>query len=116
MDYLLLYFILNSLIQKRFYFQCHDRTKMQHMYQNILKYVKGDHKCLRCPDLLYNNFEVLCSEIALDKIDLECAATFKAKPTKNYLGFIIYSNAINFDITWLDSSGYIITQWQKSPK
>ena len=69
---------------------------MQHMYQNILKESDDYHKFLRCPDLWDNNFEVLSLEIALDKVDLECAETVKSKPTGNDSGFIPYSNIINF--------------------
>ena len=55
---------------------------MQRLYQNILKEDNGDQKCLMCADLRDNNFGVICSEIALDKVDLECAETFKDKPTR----------------------------------
>ena len=34
-----------------FYFQWPVRTKMQRLYQNILKEGNGDHNFLRCPDL-----------------------------------------------------------------
>ena len=61
---------------------------MKFLYQKILKEGNGDHKYLRCTDLWYNNFEVLRSEIALDKVNLECAETVKYKPTRNYSGFI----------------------------
>ena len=64
-----------------------------------------------CKYLQDNNFEVLVSAIALDKVDLNCAYTFKAKPTRNSSDFITYSNTINFDSKWLEKSGYIITQW-----
>ena len=47
----------------------------------------------------------------MDKIDLECAETVKAKPTVNDSGFIAYSNTINFSSKWLDKSVYLITQW-----
>ena len=40
------------------------------MYQNMFKEVNGDQRYLIFPDLLYNNFEVLGSEIPLDKADL----------------------------------------------
>ena len=52
------------------------------------------------------------SEIALDNVNLECAAIVKAKPTGNDSGFIKYSNTINFNSKWLDKSGYLINQWQ----
>ena len=63
---------------------------MQRMYQNILEEGNGDHKFLRCLDLQDNNFEVLCSEIALDKVDIECEGTVKTKTTVNDSGFITY--------------------------
>ena len=81
------------------------------MYQKILKAVNGDRKVLRCPDLRDNNFEVLCSAITLDKVDLQFAATVKAKPSRNDSGFITYSNTTNVAIKWLDNSGYLVTQW-----
>ena len=40
------------------------------------------------PDLRVNNFEVMPSEIALDKVDIECAGTVKTKPTRNDSVFI----------------------------
>ena len=64
-----------------------------------------------CPNLLDKNFEVLRSEISLDKVDLSCAETVKAKPTGNYSGFIIYSKTIYFYIIWLYNSGCIIDKW-----
>ena len=63
---------------------------MQYVYQKLLKKGNSDHKLLRCPDLRYNNFEVICSVITLNKINLECAETVKAKPTGNDSGFITY--------------------------
>ena len=33
-------------------------------------------------------FEVLCSAVLLDKVDLECSETVKAKPTENDSGYI----------------------------
>ena len=46
----------------------------------------------------------------MDKVDIECVGTVKAKPTGNDSGFITYSNRINFDSKWLDNSGYLITR------
>ena len=71
------------------------------MYQNISKEGNGDQKYLRCPDLQDNKFEVLFSAIALDKITLDCAENVKAKPAGNDLGFITYSNTINFLVNGL---------------
>ena len=34
-----------------FYFQWPDRTKIQRMYQNLLKEINGSQKFLRCPDI-----------------------------------------------------------------
>ena len=76
-----------------------------------MKEDNGDQKYSRCTDLQDNNFEVLCSEISIDKVDLECAETVKSKPTKNDSGFINYSSTIIFSGIWLDNSGYIIIQW-----
>ena len=52
----------------------------------------------------------MSSDIALDKVDLVCAETVKAKPTVNDSGVITYSNTIYFSGIWLDNSGYLITQ------
>ena len=73
------------------YFQWSTRTKMQLLYQSFLKEGNGDQKYLRCPDLQENNFDLLCSSIALDKVNLECSETVKDKSTKNDSGFITYS-------------------------
>ena len=51
---------------------------MQHIYQNSLKEGNGDNKYLWCPDIIYKNFEVLHLGIILDKVEFECAGTFKA--------------------------------------
>ena len=67
-----------ELVTENFYFKWPTRTKMKLMYQNILKEGNGDHKYLRCIDLCYENFEVLCSAITLDKVDLVCAETVKS--------------------------------------
>ena len=75
---------------ENFYLQWPTRTKMQHMYENILKEGNYSHKFSRSPDLQENNFQVLHSEIALDKVDLGCAATVKDKPTGNDSDFITY--------------------------
>ena len=55
-----------------FYFQWPVRTKIERMYQNILKEDNVDHNFLRCSYLQEKNFEVMHSEIVLDKVDLEC--------------------------------------------
>ena len=60
------------------------------MYQNICKEGNGDHKFLRCTNIWDNNFEVLRSEISLDKFNLEYAENVKAKPTGNNSGLITY--------------------------
>ena len=83
------------------------------MYQNLLKEGSGDHKYLSCQDLQELFFEVLRSEIELDKVDLVCAENLKYKPTGNDSVFIDHSNTIDFSGIWLDISGYLITQWRK---
>ena len=55
-----------------FYFKWTARTKIQRMHKKFLKEVNGDHNYLRYTYIRYNNFEVLHSAIALDKIDLGC--------------------------------------------
>ena len=60
------------------------------MYHNLLKEGNGDHKYLRCLDIWDNNFEVLRSEIAFDKVDYERAETVEDKPVGNNSGFITY--------------------------
>ena len=37
-----------ELVPYNLYFQWPDRTKMQHMYQKLLKEGNGDNKYLRC--------------------------------------------------------------------
>ena len=59
-----------EIVSKHFFFQWPARTKILCMYQNMFKEVNGDQRYLIFPDLLYNNFEVLGSEIPLDKADL----------------------------------------------
>ena len=61
-----------DLDPENFYFQWPAGTKIQRLIQNLFKEGNGDHKYLRCPYLRDNNFEVLCSKIALDKVNLEC--------------------------------------------
>ena len=85
-----------ELVQENLYFQWPSRTKIQCMYKRLLKEVNGDHKYLRCTYIQDNNFDLLRSEIALDKFDLECAETVKYKPTVNDSCFITYSNTFNF--------------------
>ena len=68
------------------------------MYQNLFKEGNGDHKFLKCAYLLDNNFDILPLTIALYKAELECTEIVKAKPTRNYSGFITYSNTINFSV------------------
>ena len=97
-------------------FQWPFRKKMQCVYQKLLKEGNGDNKFLRCPYLQDNNLGVMCSSIQLDKVDLECAETVRAKPTGNDSGSIVYSKTINFSGIWLDNSGYLITQWKKLVK
>ena len=85
---------------------------MQHIYQNILKEGNGNHKYLRCTDLRDNNNEFMCSEIALDKVDLMREENVKTKPTRNSSGFITYSNTIYFSGIWLDKIIRLVAQWQ----
>ena len=40
-----------ELVPENLYFKWPSRTKMQHMYHNLLKEGNGDHNYLRCPDL-----------------------------------------------------------------
>ena len=88
---------------------------MQRLYQRIFKVGSGDHKFLRCPYLQDNNFEVLCSSIALDKVGVERAGNIKSKPNGNGSSFITYSNKKKSGI-YLDNSGYLITKWRKMVK
>ena len=70
------------------------------MYNDILKEFNGDHKFLRCTNLRNNSFEFMRSTIALDKLDLVCAETIKAKPDGNYSVFITYSERLFSDFIW----------------
>ena len=85
---------------------------MQRIYQRLLKQVNGYHKYISCTDLIYNNFEVLCSTIALYMVDLAFPETFKSKPIGNDSGFITYSNTIYCAGIWLDKYGYLKTNRQ----
>ena len=80
------------------------------MYQNLLKEGSGDHKYLSCQDLQELFFEVLRSEIELDKVDLVCAETVKPKPTGSNSSFITYAITSYFSGVWLYKIGYLITQ------
>ena len=66
-----------------------------------------------CSDLWQKNFDVLRSEITLNKVYLECEDTVKSKPNGNDSDFITYWKKTNFTGKWLNNSGYIITQWGK---
>ena len=81
----------DELVQESFYFQCNSRTKMQRMYQMILKEGNDDYTYLRRQYLGDNNFEVVFSEISLDKLDVDCAENIEAKPIRNDSGLITYS-------------------------
>ena len=83
------------------------------MYNKLFKEGNGYHKFLMCPDLRDNNFEVLCSVITLDEINLYCAENVKTKFTGNNSVFITYSNKINLVSEWLDNTDFILTQWPK---
>ena len=110
MEFLLLEYNLKAPPQKYYYFRWPDRTKMQRIYQNILKEGNGNKKCLRFPDIQDNKFDILRSAIVLDKVDQVCEETVRAKPTGNDSGFITYSKNIYISGIWLYNSGYIITQ------
>ena len=69
-----------------------------------------------CPDIRGNNFEVLNSNITLDKVDMVFSETVKDKPTVDYSGFITYSNTIYISGIWLYNSVYLMNQWQKNAK
>ena len=75
-----------------------------------MKEGNSDYKYSRGIDIWDNKIEVLCSAIALDKVDLDCAETVKDKTTINDSGFITYSNTTNFSGKWLNDIGYLITQ------
>ena len=74
-------FTLNSLLQKIPLFI--GRTKMQQIYQRVLKELNGVQKYLRCPDLRDKKFEVMRSDIKLDKVYLVCAEIVQEKSTRN---------------------------------
>ena len=63
----------DGIVPKNFYFQWPSRTEMRCMYKRLLKEGDGDNNDLRCPDILNNNLEIICSAIKLDKVDLVCA-------------------------------------------
>ena len=61
---------------------------MYWIYQSLLKEVNGGNKYLGFPYLLDNNFEVLLSDITMDKVDLVCAETVKTKSIVNDSDFV----------------------------
>ena len=75
---------------------------MKCLHHNLLKEVNVDNKYLSCLDIWDKKFEVFRSLIALNKVNLDFAETVKAKPTRNDLGFITYSNTINFQVNGLN--------------
>ena len=79
-----------GLFLENSYFHWPSRTKMQNLYQKLLKEDIGYQKCLRCQDVRDKNLEVLCSAISWDKVDLECSETVKYKPTGNNSDYITY--------------------------
>ena len=81
---------------------------MKHIYQRILKNGDGGHKYLRCPYLRDSDFDILCPDIALDKVEQTCGKTVKAKPNEKYSGFITYSNRVYFYCIWLDKYVYLM--------
>ena len=64
--------------------------KIQRLYHNILKESNVDQKYLRCTDIGDNNFEVMRSPIAWNKVYHESSDTVKAKTTGKYSGYIKY--------------------------
>ena len=52
-----------ELVPENLYFQLPARTKVQHMYQNILKEGNGDHKYLRCLDLRETKFRLCIQKL-----------------------------------------------------
>ena len=88
---------LLELILKNFkncFFHWPGRTKMHHIYQNILKEGNSGHKYLRCPYLWHINIEILLIAIAQYKIDIVCSDAVREKSTGNDVGFITYLNII----------------------
>ena len=98
-----------DLDPENFYFQWSSRNNMKRMYRQLLNEGNSEQKYLRCPDLWDNNFEVLRSSIALDKVDIECANIVKPEPTRNDSGFINYSDTIHFYGIWLNNIVCLIT-------
>ena len=45
-----------EVVSENFCFRWPPRTKMQHIYQNLLKEVNSDHKYLRCTDIQDTKF------------------------------------------------------------
>ena len=84
------------------------QKKMQHIHQNSLEEVNVNPKISMCSDFWQKNFDVLRSEIMLNKVYLECEDTVKSKPNGNDSDFITYWKKTNFTGKWLDNSGYII--------
>ena len=60
-------------------FQWPGRNKTQHRYQNFFKELNNDHSFLQCSYFQDNSFEVIHTDIPLDKIPLVCAKTYLDK-------------------------------------
>ena len=100
-----------NIVPETFYFQWPARTKIQRLHQNILKEGNGYQKYLMCPDLWDRNFQVVCSEISLYKVDLKCVETVKSKPSVDYSG-LLPTQTQSFSSIWLDNNDYLIMQWK----
>ena len=69
-------------------FQWTIKTTMHCIYQRLLKEVNGDHKYLRCLCIKDKHFNIMCTDIALDRVNLAWEEKFREKPTGNDAVFI----------------------------
>ena len=63
---------LEELYPYNFLFQWPVRTKIHRIYQRLLKKVNSDQKHLKWTDLWDEYFEVICTSISWEKINLKC--------------------------------------------
>ena len=54
---------------EHFFFWLHGSPKVHCIYQRFLKEGNIDNKYLRCPSLWYNNFNILQTDVVLDKTE-----------------------------------------------
>ena len=95
---------------EKYYFQWPVRTKIQCMYQKFLKEGNGDNSfyCVQIFDT--TTFRFCVQKCHWIKPTLNVHKMLKLNLRYMIQVFVTYSNTINFASTFLDNSGYLITQ------